>query len=227
MGFCSAVSGMSLKRNRKPMDFQRKMRRKERMPDPGPAETCHKLERRHALPHSAACSCQMLQRPLLNSRVHASRDSAGSWPAWPRDQASSPWRTCGLTAPLPPPKKNNHMTARIHFDGDRNVFPTLAESLSAIRAVFKVSGNSTKDSGIMRVWVQHLQTGLGIFGRLLIWKNQTCETDSLCSPPPLFLSVFWSAPLLITWQGHRRRLSGFIHRLPAAGFCFFWGGGSF
>lgn len=70
----------------------------------------------------------------------------------------------------------------------------------------------------MTVWVQHLQTGLGIFARLLIGKNQTCETDSLCFFSFSFSLCFWSAPLLITWQGHRRRLSGLIHGLPAAVF---------
>lgn len=112
------------------------------------------------------------------------------------------------------------MTARIHFGGTQKVFPTLAKLLSAIWAIFKVNGNTTKDKEIITIWAQHLQTGLGIFARLLIWKNQTCETDSLCFfPIPVFFSLFcWSAPLLITWQGHRRRLSGLIHGLPAAVF---------
>lgn len=85
--------------------------------------------------------------------------------------------------------------------------------------IFKVNGNTTTENKIMTIRVQHLQTGLSIFAQLLIWKKQTCETDSPCFFF-FFSSVFWSAPLLITWQGHRRRLSGLIHGLPAAIFWF-------
>lgn len=74
------------------------------------------------------------------------------------------------------------------------VFPTLAKLLSAIWAIFKVNGNTTKDKEIITIWVQHLQTGLGIFARLLIWKNQTCETDSPCFFPLFFLCFFGVLP---------------------------------
>lgn len=107
---------------------------------------------------------------------------------WPCDLASSPSQTSGLFPFSNHPPKN-HATARIHFGGTRKVFPTLAKLLSAIWAIFKVNGNTAKDKEIITIWVQHLQTGLGIFARLLIWKNQTCETDSLCFFP-LFFSVF-------------------------------------
>lgn len=108
---------------------------------------------------------------------------------------------------------------RIHFGAKWKVFLTLARLRSAICAIFKVNGNTTTEKEIMTIWVQYLQTGLNIFARLLIWKNQTRETDSLCFFL-LFFSVFWSASLLITWQGHRRCLSGLIHGLLAAIFRF-------
>lgn len=87
-----------------------------------------------------------------------------------------------LYQPFPRPKKILQLPESI-------LVPTLAELLSAICTIFKVNRKATKEKAIMTIWVQHLHTGLGIFAQLLIWKNQTYETDSLCFFI-LFSSVF-------------------------------------
>lgn len=152
------------------------------MSDPEPAEACNTFEHPHSQQKFFPYPNQILQRPLLNPCVNAWCDLA----VRPSIFSVADLRTVPFFQPSP---QKNHATARIHFGGPQKVFPTLAKLLSAIWAIFKVNGNTTKDKEIITIWVQHLQTGLGIFARLLIWKNQTCETDSLCFFP-LFFSVF-------------------------------------
>lgn len=100
------------------------------------------------------------------------------------------------------------------------VFLTLAGLLLAIWEIFKVNANTTTEG--------KKNDCLG--PTPADWTRHICTTANLEKPDlwnwfpvfflPFFSLFFWSAPLLITWQGHQWRLSGLIHGLPAAIFWF-------